>query len=99
MKNALLILTLRCDQSSQLMSKSQDSPLSKPERWALSFHLCICRFCRKYRRQLKLLHEITTKIADSQTYDTAAPTLLDPEQSKAFQERLSKNIRENLDSM
>lgn len=99
LKNILRILTLTCDQAAQLMSHAQDEPLNKTERWALSFHLLICRLCRKYNRQLKLLRGIMSRMADSRTYDAKVPPLLDPEQGKAFQERLSKNIREILDSM
>jgi len=99
LKNVLLILTLTCDQAAELMSRAQDITLSRSERWALSFHLLICRLCRKYKRQLKLLRAIMNKISDPRTYEDKTPALLDPEQSKAFQNRLSKNIRENLDSM
>ena len=99
LKNILRILTLTCDQAAELMSHSQEKPLNRPERWALSFHLLICRLCRKYNRQLKLLRSIFTRMADSHTYEDAVPPLLDPEQSKAFQNRLSKNIKEILDSM
>ena len=99
LKNIILILTLKCDQAAELMSRAQDMPLSKPERWALSFHLLICRLCRKYSRQLKLLRSIMNKISDSRKYEDKTPALLDPEQSKAFQEKLSKNIHEILDSM
>jgi hypothetical protein len=99
LKNILRILTLTCDQAAQLMSHAQEEPLNRPERWALSVHLLICRLCRKYNRQLKLLRAIMTRMADSHTYDDVVPPLLDPEQRKAFQDRLSKNIREILDSM
>jgi hypothetical protein len=98
-KNILRILTLTCDQAAQLMSHAQDIQLNRLERWALSFHLLICGFCRKYNRQLKLLRAILTRMADTRTYDDVVPPLLDPEQSRAFQDRLSKKIRENLDSM
>ena len=99
LKNVLLILTLTCDQAAELMSRAQDITLSRPERWALSFHLLICRLCRKYKRQLKLLRAIMNKISDHRTYEDKPPALLDPEQSKAFQNRLSKKIRKTLDSM
>lgn len=50
-KNLVRILTLTCDQAARLMSHAQDRPLERPERWALSFHLLICRLCRKYNRE------------------------------------------------
>lgn len=99
LKNILLILTLTCNQAAELMSRAQEITLSRPERWALSFHLLICRLCRKYNRQLKFFRAIMNKIADSRTYEDKPPALLDSEQSKAFQNRLSENIRKNLDSM
>jgi hypothetical protein len=98
-KNIILILTLTCDQASRLLSDAQDRSLNRPERWALSFHLLICRFCRKYKRQLKLLRDILTKIADQRTYDKQAPPLLDPETGQALRGRISKKIHESLDSM
>jgi hypothetical protein len=99
LKNVLLILTLTCDQAAEFMSRAQETALSRPERWALSFHLLICRLCRKYNRQLKLMRSIMNKIADPHTYEDKPPSLMEPEQSKAFQNRLSKKIRKNLDSM
>jgi hypothetical protein len=99
LKNIIRILTLTCDQSSELMSRSQEKPLTGSERWALSFHLMICRFCRKYKRQLKLMREVLGKMAESDTYEAEIPPLLDTEQKMALQDRLSKKIRDNLDSM
>ena len=99
MKNILRILTLTCDQSAQLMSKSQEAPLSRAERYALGVHLLICRSCRKYKKQLETLRAVFKKTAQPHTRDTVASPLLDDEQARALQERISKRIRENLDSM
>lgn len=98
LKEVLLILTLTCDQAAELMSRAQEVTLSRPERWALSFHLLICRLCRKYNRQLKLLRAIMNRIADPRTYEDKPPPLLDPPQIEGFQDRLSRKIREKLDS-
>jgi hypothetical protein len=99
LKNILRILTLTCDEAAQLMSHAQDIQLNRLERWALSVHLLICRFCRKYNRQLKLLRAVLTSMADSGKHEDFVPPLLDPEQSKAFKNKLSKEIQKNLDSM
>ena len=99
LKNVFRILTLTCDQAARLMSGAQDRPLKKSERWALSFHLLICRLCRKYNRQLKLLRALLSRMPDSATHEAAASSPLDPQQSRALRDRLSKKIRENLDSM
>lgn len=97
-KNIVRVLTLTCDQAARLMSQAQDKPLEGPERWALSFHLLICRLCRKYNRHLKFLRAVLTGIAEPRTEDVPAPPVLDPPQSRALQERLAKKIREHLDS-
>ena len=99
LKNIVFILTLRCDQASRLISFSQEAPLNKAERLALSFHLLICKMCRKYKKQLKLMRDIFSKLRESQLYDIMASSLLTKEQSKALKSRISKKIRENLDSM
>ena len=99
LKNIVFILTLRCDQASRLISFSQEAPLNKAERLALSFHLLICRVCRKYKKQLKLMRDILAKLKESRLYDIVASSLMTEEQSKALRGRISKKIRENLDSM
>lgn len=99
LKNIIFILTLRCDQASRLISFSQETPLTIAERLALSFHLLICKMCRKYKKQLKLMRDILGRLTESRLYDIMASSLLTEEQSKALQDRISKKIRENLDSM
>lgn len=99
LKNVILILTTRCDHASVLLSKSQETSLSKTERWALSLHLLICRMCRKYKKQLKLMRNILGRLTEPQTYDAVMPFLLDKKQSEALRGRISKKIMENLDSM
>jgi hypothetical protein len=99
LKNLVRILTLTCDQAARLMSQAQDQPLERPERWALYLHLLICRWCRRYHRQLKLLRAVLTRITEPRADDAAVPPLLDPEQNRALQDRLTKKIRDNLDSM
>ncbi len=99
LKNILRILTLRCDESSQLMSKSQETYLTKAERWALKLHLLICRSCRKYEKQLKILRAVFKKMAQPSTYETEVPPLLDAKQTQALKERILERIQKNLDSM
>jgi len=98
-KNIVFILTLRCDQASRLISYSQESPLNKAESWALSFHLLICRMCRKYKKQLKFMRDILSRLAESRLYDIIVPSLLTEEQAETLRGRISKKIHEKLDSM
>ena len=46
--------------------------LQRRQRWAVRLHLLICRHCRRYVRQLKLLMDILPqlhKTADEQTVE------------------------------
>ena len=99
LKSIVFILTLRCDQASRLISHTQEAPLNKAEKLALGLHLLICRVCRRYKRQLGLMREVLARLADSQPYSTMSSSLLDEAQSRTLQERLSKKLRKNLDSM
>jgi len=46
---------LACREASQLISVGLDAPLPFRQRCRLWYHLMICRACRLYRGQLRLL--------------------------------------------
>lgn len=89
---------MRCDQASQLISNSQERQLNRPERCALSFHLLICRVCRKYKKQLKFMRNILLRLKEPQLYYETASSLVDEKQSREMRGRISKKIHEKLDS-
>jgi len=62
-------------------------------------HLLICGMCRKYKKQLKLIRDILGRLGQSRFYDKVVPSLLTEEQAEALRGRISKKIREKLDSM
>jgi len=96
--NIVLILTMRCDQASRLISNSQERQLNKAERCALSFHLLICRVCRKYKRQLAFMRNVLSRLKEPRLYFETGFSLIDEEQSGEMRGRISKKIREKLDS-
>jgi hypothetical protein len=54
--NGLLqILTLHCESASELSSRELDEPLGGLERAALWGHLLVCRSCRRFRGQIRLI--------------------------------------------
>jgi hypothetical protein len=99
LKNIVFIMTLRCDQASRLISISQEAPLNKVERSALFLHLLICRVCPKFKKQLKLMRDVLGGLSEPHLYDEIAPYMLNEEQTGELQGRISKKIREKLDSM
>ena len=49
-------LSLTCAESARLLSDAHESPLPLTARTGLRLHLALCRQCRRYRRQLELIH-------------------------------------------
>ena len=43
---------IKCKEVSQLVSRSLDKNLSFRERFALKFHLLICKYCARFSQQL-----------------------------------------------
>ncbi len=54
-----LILLLKCEQSTRLVSQSLDQDLSVAERWAVRLHYGGCWSCRRFRKQIELLRQAT----------------------------------------
>ena len=54
---AKLILTLKCEQSSRIVSDSMDRDLTSVERWAVRLHYIGCWSCRRFGRQMRQLRE------------------------------------------
>ena len=46
-----------CRQVSRLQSDLLDQPLSLPKRFGLRLHLLVCKWCRRYGKQVRFLHE------------------------------------------
>lgn len=91
-KSLHIILTLSCDQASFLISKSQDVPLTRSERIALGVHHKLCRFCRRYSRQLQALREMLKTAAETSQAGDLQPTEMSPEQKKRVLEFLDKHL-------
>ena len=53
----------------------------------------------KYKKQLKLMRNILSRLAEPRLYEKAAPSPLTKEQVNELRGRISKKIREKLDSM
>jgi len=51
------ILSLRCDEATLLISLSLDEELTRTERMAIAVHTFLCRSCKLFRRQMRLLRE------------------------------------------
>jgi predicted anti-sigma-YlaC factor YlaD len=54
---------LSCKEASRLVSQSCDRSISLREHWALGFHLMICKFCRRFSRQLAQINRAIRRLA------------------------------------
>lgn len=52
-----LMLTLKCEQSTHLVSDSLDRELSFAERWAVRLHYIGCWSCRRFGKQIQQLRK------------------------------------------
>jgi len=50
-----LLLTLKCEESTRLVSRALDESLPSVERWAVRLHAVSCRSCRHFRQQVELI--------------------------------------------
>lgn len=57
-------LNLSCREATRLMSEARERRLTRWERVGLSIHLGLCRYCRRYRRQLAYLRDVVKKIVE-----------------------------------
>ena len=48
---------MSCEKATYLLSKKGSSTLSVWERISMFSHLCICRFCRRFKRQTEFIEQ------------------------------------------
>lgn len=58
-----------CSDVSQLMSKGMDSDLTARQKLTLRVHLALCGLCRRYNKQIHLLHSASEHYADPKKND------------------------------
>lgn len=61
---------LNCRQASQFISTSFDRPLTLRERVALGTHLLICKYCKRFNQQLRVINLYVKKLVQANENDT-----------------------------
>jgi hypothetical protein len=77
---------VNCQDASRLQSEALDSRLCFSNRFGLSLHLLICRWCRRYGKQIRFLREAAHEHTDNLT--EAAPAKLSSEARERIKQRL-----------
>jgi predicted anti-sigma-YlaC factor YlaD len=57
-------LNLNCREATRLTSEARERRLTRWERAGLTIHLGLCRYCRRYRRQLAYLRDVVKTIVE-----------------------------------
>ena len=79
---------LSCKEASALVSSAMDRRLSLGQRLDLWFHLTMCKYCRRFRKQLYIIRDMAKQ------YDTILPSLSATEQlSPEAAERIINNLK------
>lgn len=89
LKFRLRTLSPNCREASRLQSESLDRPLSLAKRFGLRVHLLLCRWCRRYGKQIRFLRGAARENPDG--FNEAAPRRLSPE----ARERLKHSLRDS----
>lgn len=52
-----MLLTLRCEESTHLLSDACHRELTAVERWAVWLHQLVCSYCRQVAKQLRVVDQ------------------------------------------
>jgi predicted anti-sigma-YlaC factor YlaD len=79
-------LSPTCKQSVQLQSAALDTKLPLRQRLGLKIHLMLCRWCRRYGKQIGFLREATREHGGEER--ALPPRSLSPEARERIKQRL-----------
>ena len=82
-------LCLDCRGASRAQSERLDHPLPRAQRVGLWLHLAICKWCRRYGKQIRFLREAAHEHPEELA--KAAPQNLSAEARDRIKRRLSEN--------
>ncbi len=87
LKSGFSALLPTCRDAGRLQSEAIDTKLCFSKRAGLRLHLLICKWCRRYGKQVDFLHQAASEHADHLT--EAVPGQLSPE----ARERITRRLR------
>jgi hypothetical protein len=88
LKSWVAELSLSCKAATRLQSKAFDHQLTIRQRLGLHIHLALCKWCRRYSKQIKFIHRAAPNHAD-QIVESAPQQL-----SKEARERIRQKLRD-----
>jgi len=81
---------LSCKETTRLVSESLDRPLSFRQRMSVTMHLLLCRFCSRYRKQMRLMRLALERLAKDKGDELGS--ISDDSLSTEARERIKKTL-------
>jgi hypothetical protein len=85
-KTGFCTLLPSCREASRLQSEALDKNLSFSKRFGLSLHLLVCKWCRRYGKQVRFLREAAHEHPEDLA--EAVPQKLSPDARERIKQRL-----------
>lgn len=83
---------LSCRETTQLISDSMQRRLPLRQRLAVAVHLLMCRFCLRYRKQIRFMEKAVDRLVESEK-EGSLPETTDPCLSAEARERIKESLR------
>jgi hypothetical protein len=87
-KTSICTLMPSCRDASRLQSEALDKELSLSKRFGLSLHLLVCKWCRRYGKQIRFLRDAAHE--HSENLSEAVPQKLSAEARERIKQRLQQ---------
>ena len=88
-KSGCAALSPNCRDAVRAQSEARDHPLPPARRLGLWLHLLICKWCRRYGKQIRLLRKLAHEGQDN--LEAAAPQKLSAEARERLKRQLSQS--------
>jgi hypothetical protein len=86
LKSGFVALLPNCRDAARLQSEAMDTKLCASKRFGLSLHLLVCKWCRRYGKQIRFLREAAHEHPENLT--DAVPQRLSAEARERIKQRL-----------
>lgn len=89
-----LILTLKCEESTRLISQNFDADITRCEWMAVRMHALSCRSCRRFKKQILLLRDVLSQYSKSKALFASLKNItLPPEAKQRIQKALLSQLK------
>ena len=89
-KQLYMILTLKCRESSLLLTRTELGELNWAEKIAMRMHILICRHCRMFKKQISVLNMIFKKFSSIDFCESEHLHGLSDEKKEQIKKQLSE---------